>query len=99
MEQFSRAESSIARARLDCWKYGLPDDVEALKALVIDLHARAQEQERCIERQRDGLRRIAHNVEALRKVACTNHADDRRADEQDEARLIPHGNNGRNGSG
>jgi hypothetical protein len=79
--------------------HGLPDDVEALKALVIDLHGRAQEQERYIEQQREGLRILAHNVEALRKLGCEHHADLPMAGEQGEVRHGPHSHNGTNGSG
>ena len=77
---------------------GLPDDVKALKALLIDLHARAVELERYIALQRAELRRISPNVEALRKVTCAHHANHRSGD-QDEARLIHHGDNGSYGSG
>jgi hypothetical protein len=95
MSNFSRIES--APPRDGWWRFVLPDDAETLKALVIELHERAQDQELYIALQREALRRIAHNVEALGDVACTQVADHRISGEQGEAMLIPNGHNGRNG--
>ena len=77
---------------------GLPDEVDALKALVIDLHARLQAQERHIERQREGLRALAHAIDAVRMSAFEAHAD-LNILERDGAKFIKRNDNGRNGSG
>lgn len=98
MNRFSLAESATV-PRLK----GLPDDVEALKALVIDLHGRAHAQELHIQQQREGLRILAQSVKALQRVACGhadhNNADHYNAGERDEAMVVSRGGNGRNGSG
>jgi len=96
MSRFSPSESDTP---IQPERYsGLPNDVDALKALVIGLHGRAQELELCIMRQLREVRILERDVGALRNP-LPQHADLRNVGGQNGTGLISPENEGRNGSG
>ena len=95
MSRFSPSESDKPKPE----RYiGLPNDVDSLKALVINLHGRAQELELCIMRQLREVRILERDVVALRDTPLPQHADLSNVSGQDQAGSISPGNEGKNGS-